>query len=299
MRLIELWTRLPAPCRAARRLALAVTCIAGLDAVPVTLRAQGDALTLQEVLDLRRRGVSSRQILRGAQAYCVAFTVNDSVEHELTAAGADTALIGGIRQSCVVTSPSVQLASGVLADDNFTTMSGFPPFTSADRLCTARPDGGGLRVENRRRGIGCAIGYPFELAGSSVRVELTVVALQGRNGAMAALGFGTNEDSWDQYSFGITNEGLFELCMSVRGRCQQLLFQKRIAPRRAERPSETRLAVEIRGREISLYIDDAHVGTYSAPRPVDGSLSLGVGSASTAVFSRLRVERLEGLATSR
>lgn len=295
MRLIHL----PPPGRVARQLGLAVTCAAGLDGFPAALRAQGDPLTLSEVLDLHRRGVSSRQILRSAQAYCVAFVVNDSAERQLLAVGADTVLIGGIRQSCVAASPSVQLAPGVFADDNFTAMSGFRPFTAGDRLCSARPDARGLRVENRRRGVGCAIGHPLELGDSNVRVELTVAELHGQRGAMAALGFGKDNDSWDQYSFGITNEGLFELCMSAGGRCRQLLFQKRVTTMPPEGVSQTRLKVEIRGREVSLYVDDERVGTYLAARAIVGSLSLGVGSASTAVFSRLRVERLEDLSTSR
>jgi hypothetical protein len=137
----------------------------------------------------------------------------------------------------------------------------------------------------------------LELGDANVRVELTVVELRGKRGAMAALGFGRNTDSWDHYSFGITNEGLFELCLSVGGSCKQLLFQKRVAGIRPDGSSDTRLTVEIRGREMAFSIDDERVGTYFAPRAVVGSLSLGVGSASTAIFSRLRIERLPALAT--
>lgn len=299
MRLIRLWPALSSLCGAARHVALVVTWAAGLEAVPAPVHAQADPLTLTEVLDLYRRGVSSRQILRSAQLYCVAFAVNDSAERELLSVGADTVLLSGIRQSCVATSASVQLAPGVLADDNFTAMSGFRPFTAGDGLCVARPHPRGLRVENRRRGMGCAIGYPLELGDENVRVELTVVELQGKRGAMAALGFGKSSESWDQYSFGVTNEGLFELCMSVAGRCQQLLFQKRVAGIHSAGQSTIRLKVEIRGREMSFYIGDDRVGTYSAARAVVGSLSLGVGSSSTAVFSQLLVARLEAVATSR
>lgn len=299
MRLIRLRPVLSSLCGAERRLALVVTWAVGLGIISVPVHAQADPLTLTEVVELYRRGVSSRQILRSAQLYCVAFVVNDTAERELLAVGADTILLSGIRQSCVATSASVQLAPGVLADDNFTAMSGFRPFTAGDGLCAARPHPRGLRVENRRRGMGCAIGYPLELGDENVRVELTVVELQGKRGAMAALGFGKSSESWDQYSFGVTNEGLFELCMSVAGRCQQLLFQKRVAGIHLPGQSATRLKVEIRGREVSFYIDDERVGTYTAARAVVGSLSLGVGSSSTAVFSRFLVERLEGLATSR
>jgi hypothetical protein len=289
-------TRLRPPVGAAMRLALTLACVAGLVS-PTAVHAQGDALTLTEILKLRRRGVSNRQVLRAAQEYCVAFTVTDSIERALLAVGADTGLLTGLRRSCVSMSPSVQLAPGVLVDDNFTTMSGLRAFTATDRLCTASPIGRGLQVENRRGRLGCAIDYPLEVGDTAVRVELTVAEVQGKPAAMVALGFGKDRDSWDQYSFGITNENLFELCVSVGGRCQRLLFQRRMNPLWTERSPETRLAVEIRGRELSLFIDDQRVGTYSAPKVVVGNISLGVGPRTTAVFSRLRVKRLDGLAT--
>jgi hypothetical protein len=275
------------------RLALAVACAVGVVACPRALQAQGDALTLAEILDLRRRGVSSRQILRSAQEYCVAFAVDEAAERALVEAAGDTILVAGIRQSCV------QLASGVLLDDDFTVLSALGSFTAADRLCAARPDARGLRVENRRSVVGCAIGYPLQLGDTNVRIELTIVEVHGKRGAMAALGFGKDSVSWDQYSFGVTNEDVFELCIRVGDRCQRLLSHKRTVPIRADASPGTRIAVEIRGRELSLYIDGQRVGTHSVAKPVVGSISLGVGSRSTAIFNRLRVERLDAMAAAR
>lgn len=292
-------------------MALAAICSLALGGHPTALGAQGDALTLNEIMELRRRGVPTRRILRSAQDYCVAFTVNDSVERELVAVGADTALIGGIRQACVMSLPTVTLPDGVLLDDNFTAMSGVPPFTAPDRLCSARPDGSGLRVENRRLGVGCALGYPFDLGATSVRVELTIAELQGKRGAMAALGFGKSVDSWDQYSFSVTNDDRFEVCQAAGGRCRAVMVHKRdgaVRPAgatatadsaRAAGPPEIRLVVEIRGRLLSFFVGDDLVGTYSTSDPITGSLSLGVGARSTAVFKRLRVERIEEVATPR
>jgi hypothetical protein len=295
--------------RAARCVALGAICVGGLGATPTIVSAQGDALTLAEIIDLRRRGVPTRRILRSAQDYCIAFTVNDSVERELVAIGADTILVSGIRQSCVVTLPMVKLPAGILLDDNFVTMSGLPSFTAPDRLCTTRPDGKGLRVENRRLAVGCAIGYPFDLTGTHVRVELTLSDLQGRRGAMAALGFGKSPDSWDQYSFAVTTDDHFEACRTIAGRCHALVGQKRVGlataavaagasdSARVTRPSEIKIAVEIRGRLLSFYIGDELVGTHTAADVIAGSLSLGVGSRSSAVFKRLRVEQIEEVAT--
>ena len=306
--------KLPRPTRrfasrAARCVALGAVCVAGLGGTPSATSAQGDALTLDEIIDLRRRGVPTRRILRSAQDYCIAFTVNDSIERELVAIGADTVLVKGIRQSCVVTLPMVRLPAGILLDDNFVTMSGLPSFTAPDRLCTTRPDAKGLRMENRRLAVGCAIGYPFDLSATSVRVELTLSDLQGRRGAMAAIGFGKSADSWDQYSFAVTADDHFEACRSVAGRCQALIGQKRVGvpsgtaaaaasdSMRVGKPSEIKIAVEIRGRVVSFYIGDELVGTYTATEAIAGSLSLGVGSRSSAVFKRLRVERIEEVAT--
>jgi hypothetical protein len=299
---------------AARRLALAVASVIAVGGGPLNAWGQGEGLSLQEILDMRRRGVPTGRIVRSAQEYCVGFAVNDTIERRLLAVGADTTLIDGIRQSCVVTTPLVQLAAGVLLDDNLTTMAGLPWFSAADRLCTVRPDRQGLRVENRRGSTGCAIGYPFDLAAASVRIELTISELQGARGAMAALGFGRDSYSWDQYSFGITTDDRFELCLSVAGRCKPLVAQKRAGsvsmagamraatrggPADTVRRREVRLAIEIRGRDVVLFIDDERVGTHTASEALSGGLSLSVGARSTAVFRRLRVQRLEGAVSAR
>jgi hypothetical protein len=300
--------RTPRPfgARAARTAALCAVCLIGLGGAPTAVSAQSEALTLDEIIDLRRRGVPTRRILRTAQDYCVAFTVNDSIERELVAVGGDTLLVRGIRQACVVTLPMLKLPAGILLDDNFATMSGLPSFTAPDRLCTTRPDKNGLRMENRRLAVGCAIGYPFDLPGTSIRIELTLGELQGKRGAMAALGFGKSADSWDQYSFGVTTDDRFEACHSIGGRCQALIGQKRVGPAseavvqdstsRAAL-AEIRIAVELRGRVLTFYIGDELVGTYTATDAIAGGLSLGVGSRSAAVFKRLRVERIEEVAT--
>ncbi len=300
--------------RVLHQFALAIAYAVAASSVPVTARAQGEALSLTEVLDMRRRGVPSRRILRNAQEYCVSFAVNDSVERALVAVGADTALIAGIRQSCVVATPLMHLPAGVLLDDNLSAMSGLPWFNASDRLCSVRPDSLGLRVENRRGAMGCAIGYPFDLATTNVRIELTIADLHGVTNAMAALGFGRDGYSWDQYSFGITKDDRFELCLSVAGRCKSLVAQKRVtgvsmagsavavtgtATADTVRRGDVRIAVELRGRVIALYIDDERVGTHTAPDAVTGGLSLGVGSRSTAIFKRLRVQRLDEAAAAR
>jgi hypothetical protein len=286
----------PARWRAARRRGFVAACAVTLAAAPARLYAQTDALTVAEVLELLRAGVSTRQILRTALEYCVAFTVTDSTERELVASGADTTLLGGIRRSCVVTAP-VQLPPGVLVDDDFTAMLTAGRFDAPDRLCTARAHGGGMRVENRRYERDCAVGYPFDLGGASMRIELTIAELEGGPGAMAILGFGKSSGSWDQYSFSITTHKRFELCLTTGGQCRRLLFE-RVGAIRPGPGSENRIAVEIRRREIILYINEERVGTYVADGEVAGDLSVGVGARTSAVFTRLRIQHIGGLASS-
>jgi hypothetical protein len=228
-------------------------CAAALVAAPAALPAQGDPLTLDEVLELRRRGVSTRQILRNARDYCIAFTMTDSVERTLAELSTDTALIGGIRGACVVV-PTAQLAPGVLVDDDLKAMVSLARFVSVDGLCTAGADSAGLRVENRRRQGGCAIGYPVDLGSTDVRIELTLAELAGEASVTAALGFGRHPASWNQYSFAIT---------------------------------------------AVLYINDERVGTHQADEDVVGGISLGVGPRTSATFSRLRAQRIEGVAATR
>jgi hypothetical protein len=278
--------------RAARYLGIVAATAVALGAMPVPVRAQGEALTLAEVLDLRRRGVSTRRILQTAQDYCVAFAVTDSVEQELVASGADSALVGGIRQSCVVR-PPVQLPTGVLLDDDFKVLSTLGRFTAVDRLCSVRPDSGGMRLENQRRQRGCSISYPFQLADANVRVELTVAELDGDPGAAAALTLGTGVAAGDQYTFSITTQSRFELCATVGEQCRRVLSDTRAGLVRPGTQSENRIAVEIAGREINLFVNDDRVATYVAERPVAGSISVAVGPRTTAVFSRLRIRRTD------
>lgn len=274
--------------------AAAITLLAG---TPARGNAQNDALTLAEVIDLQRRGVSTRRILQTAREYCVAFAVTDSVVRELVASGAASTLVDGIRESCVVT-PPVQLPPGVLLDDDFRVVSSLGRFTAIDRLCSVRPDSGGMRVENQRRESGCAISYPYQLDAANVRVELTVAELDGEPGARVALAFGSSVSASDEYTFSVTAQNRFELCTTVGQQCRRLLYESRAGLLRPGTRSENRIAVEIGGREINLYVNDERVGRYLAADAVIGNISLAVGPRTSAVFSRLRVKRIDALAAT-
>ncbi len=177
---------------AGRSLGLVSACVLTLAASAPALPGQANALSLSEVLSLQQRGVSARQILRSARDYCIAFTVTDSIGRALAAAGADTMLLSGLRDACVV-KPSPPLPPGVLLDDDFKSAG---LFAAGDHLCAVRPDARGLRIENRRE-TGCAIAYPLALDSGDVRLELSVAELAGNARATVVLGFGKDSVSWD------------------------------------------------------------------------------------------------------
>jgi hypothetical protein len=277
------------------RLGPAVACAIGLGGLPAGLRAQSDPLSLGEVLELHRRGVSARQILRSVGEYCIAFSMGDSVGRELVASGADTILVGGLRQACVI-KPATPLPPGVLLDEDFKSGG---QFASAEGLCMARPDARGVRIENRRPDAGCAIAYPLYFASGDIRLELTVAALSGDAPGVVALAFGKDTVSGDQYSFAITTDSHVELGETIRGRFRQLRYQKRVAIIQDQQRSENRLAVEIRGRTIDLYVNDDRVLTYLANRDLGQGISLGVGPRTSVVFTRLVAKKPDAIATVR
>jgi len=87
------------------RAMLGVTALL-LAATPLRAQTAVKALSLAEVIDLHQHGVSSRQILRSAQTYCIDFSMeDDSVRRQLTVAGSDTLLVGGLTNVCTTAKP--------------------------------------------------------------------------------------------------------------------------------------------------------------------------------------------------
>lgn len=286
-----------AQARAALRVALGAAGLAlAVLAVPTRARAQADALTLNEVLDLRRRGVSNRQILRAASDYCVAFAVTDSVERAIAQSGGDSALVSGLRTACGA--PTTRVAPGVLVDDDISGGRSLGAFVSSDQLCMARLESHGVRIENRRRRGGCVIAYPSDPVSGNVRIALTMSDLLGGRDAQVVLGFGRS-DSWDQYSIVVSGAGRVEMCRAEREGCKSLITRVGVTNVRAGPETTNELAVEIRGRVIQLFVNGERLGEYQAPEPPSGGLVLGVGASSSAVFRHLSVRQLERTAASR
>jgi hypothetical protein len=264
------------------------------------LAAQTPALTLAEVLELRTQGVSSRQILRNAREYCIAFAVTDSIERQLDAVGADSMLVAGLRSACSNRNALATAAadpSDVILDDDFRRGGGRAGLALNGRWCTARADSTGFRFENREHEAVCVIGYPSEPLGDNVRIELTVNRLGASKQGIIVLGFGRDPDASMQYSFSVTADQRVVLCRTEGSSCQRLVYEARVAAVRQGALDENRLAVEIHGRRLTLIVNDVTIGTYTANTRVTGELSLGVGPSTNLTVTRVHAHRLSPPAT--
>ena len=254
-------------------------------------QAQAKALTLAEVIDLRKSGVSTRQILRNAREYCIAFAVNDSVRRELSLGGADTALVGGLGDVCSTRS-AARAAVPPLINDEFARSSASQSFAWSDRRCRARFDTTGIRLENRTQDALCLMRYPSAELAASVRVELTVSQLGTTPNGVALLGFGRSGNASNHYAVSVSSAGSVELCWNADRVCSPLVREAKVPALKLGPGDENQVAVEIRGNDIQLFVNGTPVASYVADAPVTGRLSLGVGPGTSLVVLRLRATTL-------
>jgi hypothetical protein len=253
-------------------------------------RAQGSALTLTEVMDLRKHGVSTRQIIRNATEYCISFALTDSIVRELETSGADSSLIGGLRLACTNRTARVS-EPGVVVDDDFSFGATRDGLTWNDSRCIARADSTGLRLENRRSESVCMMGYPAGPLDANVRIELTVRGVGITRSGLVVLGFGRDPIEGVQYSYSISADRRVELCRSENEACRRLLFKTRVIAVK-QGSEENTLAVEIRGKELALFVNDFPIGTYTADSDVTGGMTLGVGPGTKVLVKHVRARLL-------
>jgi hypothetical protein len=274
-----------------------VVAAMGLAGMPA-FRVHAQALTLAEVVSLRSQGVSSRQIVRNAQQYCISFAIDDSTQKQLGAAGADSILLAGLRKACsnngtpaappgLPTGPSSAPVSDIVFDDDFTRGGGRGDVGLIDRRCVTQADGNALHLENRTRDIVCVVGYPSGSLDDNVRIEMTVRRLGATRQGVVILGFGLDPDVSGQYSFSVTADRRVELCRSFGGSCQRLVYKPNVLGVRAGATDENQLAVEIRGRRVSLFVNGDMIDSYTAYRSVTGTLSLGFGPGTNLDVTRI------------
>jgi len=278
----------PAARRAARVLA---ACILAAATPLARSGAQAKPLTLAEVIDLRQQGVSTRQILRNARQYCIAFSLSDSVKQQLSVGGADSLLMGGLSDVCTTVRP-VRAAPPAIIDDDLAHTAASQAFAWGDRRCKARFESGGVRVENRTSDAICFMRYPSPELSAGVRIELTVSQLGAAPGGAVLLGFGRSGNSPNQYALTVGADRRVELCWNADRMCSPLVRKDGVEAVLLGANDENQLAVELRGQEIALIVNNTRVATYAADANVSGRISLGAGPGTSILLVRLKAQAL-------
>jgi hypothetical protein len=275
------------PLGASRPALRAIIVALTLATIPGAARAQAKALSLAEVIDLRQHGVSSRQILRNAREYCIAFALSDSVRRELSVAGADSQLVGGLTDVCTTVKPAKPPVPPII-DDEFATSTTSSGFTWSNPRCRARFETEGVRIENSGTDALCLVRYPSLDLPSQVELDLTVGQLGSSPGGSVILGFGRQERSGNYYSLTVGADHRVELCWNADRSCSPLVTLSRVGSVQTDSNAVNHLAVEIRGAEITLIVNGATVGQYTADNEVTGRVLIGVGPMTAVQFIRLR-----------
>lgn len=251
-------------------------------------------LTVDELIEMRKKGVSARQVLRYIQEYCIAFVMNDSIGRVVLDAGGDQQLVAGLKTACTTEAPLARIVPGMLLDVDLSVASSLGEFASGDRLCTARFEKTGLRFANQRRNGGCVIGYPSDPFDGPLRLELTISDLGAMRSGAVVLGFGRVGEAWNHYAFTIDADQHAELCVNLRESCRRLLQRSRVTSIQTARGAKNKIEIEIRDRQISLAINGQPLASYNAEDPVAGTLVLGVGPLTSVLFEKLTAQSLIG-----
>lgn len=275
------------PSGAARRATHGLMVALTLATIPASVRAQSKALSLAEVIDLRQQGVSSRQILRNAKEYCIAFALSDSVRRQLTVAGADTMLVGGLNEVCTTAKPELPPLPPII-DDQFATSTTSEGFTWPNTRCRARFELEGVRVENSGPDALCMVRYPSLDLPSHVQIDFQVAHLGSTPGGSVILGFGRQERSGNYYSLTVGADHRVELCWYADRSCNPLVTLTRVGAVLTDPAATNHITVEVRGQEISLLVNGSTIGQYTAESEVTGRVVIGVGPETTVQFVRLR-----------
>jgi hypothetical protein len=265
---------------------MAISTAVLLLGLPTAARSQSKALSLAEVMDLRERGVSSRQILRSAREYCIAFSVDDSVRQQLTVAGADTLLVGGLSSVCT-TVRAAEKPMPPLIDEVFAESSTSQGFTWSNPRCRARFESDGVRLENTSMDAMCMVRYPSLEMPADVRVDLDILQLGTLKSGSVLLGFGRQDRSGNYYSLSVSADRHLELCWNSDRQCSSLVKVADVAALGTDPRGANRVSVEVRGQAVALLVNNERVAQYSADQPVGGRLMVGVGPQTSLLLVRL------------
>ena len=263
-----------------------------LAATPLRAQSAVKALSLGEVIDLRQHGVSSRQILRSAREYCIAFSLDDSVRRQLTIAGADTLLVGGLSNVCSTVRPPEKPPAPPIVDDEFALSNTSQGFTWSNPRCKARFENEGVRMEDASADALCMVRYPSQDLPADVRLDLEISQLGLMQRGSVFLGLGRQDRSGNYYSVSVSADRKVELCWNAARACNSLFKSASVDAVQTDANSTNHVVVELRGQEISLLVNEKRVGQYTADAPVMGKLMVGVGPQTSLVLVRLRATAL-------
>jgi hypothetical protein len=263
-----------------------------LAATPLAAQAPPKALSLAEVIDLRQHGVSSRQILRNAKAYCIAFSMDDSVRRQLTVAGSDTLLLGGLSNVCTTAKPPEKPPAPPIIDDEFAQSNTSQGFTWSNPRCKARFENEGVRMENTATDAMCMVRYPSLDLPADVQLDLEIRELGSMKRGSVLLGFGRQDRSGKYYSLSVAADRSVELCWNSDRQCNSLVKLSDVASVQTDTGAVNHMTVEVRGQDIALIVNGKRVGQYTADALVGGSLRVGVGPQTSVVLVRLRATPL-------
>lgn len=280
----------PSVARSCRVLFGATTLL--LAATPLRAQSAVKALSLGEVIDLRQHGVSSRQILRSAREYCIAFSLDDSVRRQLTVAGADTLLVGGLSNVCSTAKPPEKPPVPPIVNDEFALSNTSQGFTWTNPRCKARFENEGVRMDDVSSDALCMVRYPAGDMPADVRLDLEISQLGLTQHGSILLGFGRQDRSGNYYSLRVSADRQVELCWNADRACNSLFKAASVEAVQTDANATNHVIVEVRGQEISLLVNDKRVGEYTADAPVIGKLMVGVGPQTSLVLVRLRATPL-------
>jgi len=276
------------PLRVARHCATLGAMALLLAATPLRAQTATRALSLAEVIDLHQHGVSSRQILRSARSYCIDFSMeDDSVRRQLTVAGSDTLLVGGLTSVCTTAKPPEKPPLPPIIDDEFAQSNTSQGFTWSNPRCRARFENEGVRMENTANDAMCMVRYPSLDLPADVQLDLEVSQLGSTKHGTVILGFGRQDRSGKYYSLSVSADRGVELCWNSDRQCNSLVKLAEVAAVQTDQDARNHVAVEVRGQDISLLVNGKRVGQYTADALVGGRLMVGVGPQTSVVLIRL------------
>ncbi|MFI5242208.1 MAG: hypothetical protein ACHQRL_04290, partial [Gemmatimonadales bacterium] len=106
--------------------------------ISAPLGAQGKGYTLDDILGLLKRHVSSARVLSLAKTSCVTFEVTDDVAAKVRRAGGTAALVDGLQKVCNPNTPAVDSATKVVSGGVPIPKAADPPPVPVDTAITVR-----------------------------------------------------------------------------------------------------------------------------------------------------------------